>query len=70
MIREIKNSFRPEGYQFSVTFNPNVDNSLYLDVPATIHNIDWINLLEFDVQTPERNKKEADFPAVCQKKNA
>lgn len=64
MIRELKNSFRPDGYQLSVTINPNVNNSLYLDIPATVHNFDWINLATFDVQTPERNKKEVDFPAV------
>lgn len=64
LIRELKNSFRPDGYQLSVTINPNVNNSLYLDVAATVHNFDWINLAVFDVQTPERNKKEVDFPAV------
>lgn len=68
LIRELKNSFRPDGYQLSVTINPNVNNSLYLDVPATVHNFDWINLAAFDVQTPERNKKEVDFPAVSLKK--
>lgn len=63
LIRELKNSFRPDGYQLSVTILPNVNSSLYLDVPAVINNIDWINLAAFDVQTPDRNKKEADYPA-------
>lgn len=63
LVRELKNSFRPDGYQLSVTILPNVNSSLYLDVPATINNIDWINLAVFDVQTPARNKKEADYPA-------
>lgn len=63
LVRELKNSFRPEGYQLSVTILPNVNSSLYLDVPATVNNIDWINLAVFDVQTPQRNKKEVDYPA-------
>lgn len=54
-------SFRPDGFLLSVTINPNVNNSLYLDVPATQVNIDWLNLATFDVQTPLRTKKEADF---------
>ena len=63
MIRELKNSFRPEGYQLSVTILPNVNSTLYLDVVATSNNIDFLNLAVFDVQTPERNKKEVDYPA-------
>lgn len=63
MIRELKNSFRPDGYLLSVTILPNVNSSLYLDVPATHNNIDWINLAVFDVQTPQRYNKEADYPA-------
>jgi chitinase len=63
LIRELKNSFRAEGFSVSVTILPNVNSTLYLDVPATADNIDWLNLATFDVQTPERNKKEVDFPA-------
>lgn len=40
-----------------------MNSSLYLDVPAVINNIDWVTLAAFDVQTPQRNKKEADYPA-------
>lgn len=40
-----------------------MNSSLYLDVPATQNNIDSITLAAFDVQTPDRNKKEADYPA-------
>lgn len=46
-----------------MTILPNVNSSLYLDVPATVNNFDWINLAVFDVQIPERTKKEADYPA-------
>jgi chitinase len=59
----LKNSIRPEGYLLSVTINPNVNASLYIDAPAVVNNVDWLNLNFFDVQTPERNKKEADFSA-------
>lgn len=36
---------------------------MFFDVPALINNIDYVNLAAFDVQTPERNPKQADFPA-------
>lgn len=26
-------------------------------------NLDWINIMGFDFQTPKRNPKEADYPA-------
>lgn len=63
LIRELKNSFRPDGYQLAVTIMPNVNSSLYLDVPAVMNNVDWVNLAAFDIQTPARNSKEADFSA-------
>lgn len=63
LVRELKNSFRAENYQLSVTILPNVNSSLYLDVPSILHNVDFINLAVFDVQTPARNDKEADFSA-------
>jgi GH18 family chitinase len=63
LIRELKNSFRHDGYLLSITINPNVNSSLYLDVPATVNNFDWINIAAFDFQTPQRNPKEADFSA-------
>lgn len=47
----------------SLTVLPNVNSSIYLDIPAIVNNVDWINIAVFDVQTPQRNKKEADFPA-------
>lgn len=40
-----------------------MNSSLYLDVPATVNNFDWINLAAFDVQIPSRTKKETDYPA-------
>lgn len=63
LVREIKNSIRPEGLILSVTVNPNVNSSLYIDVPSIKDNVDWINLNMYDVQTSRRNDKEADFSA-------
>lgn len=36
---------------------------MYYDVPTLINNVDYINLAAFDFITPDRNPKEADFPA-------
>lgn len=63
LIRELKNAFRPEGFNVGLTVLPNVNSSLFFDVPALINNIDYVNLAAFDVQTPDRNPKQADFPA-------
>lgn len=63
LVREIKNSIRPEALLLAVTMNPNVNNTLYVDVPAIKDNVDWINLNAFDFQTSKRNDKEADFSA-------
>lgn len=63
LVRELKNAFRMDQYQLSVTLNPNVNSSLYIDVPAIISYVDFINVWAFDFQTPARNPKEADFPS-------
>lgn len=67
LIRELKNSFRHDGYLLSVTINPNVNSTLYLDVPSTFNNFDFLNVAAFDYQTPARNKKEADYPSPLYK---
>jgi GH18 family chitinase len=63
LVREIKNSFRLDGYQVSLTVLPNVNNSHYFDIPAIINYFDFINVAAFDFQTPARNPKEADYAA-------
>lgn len=63
LVLELKNSFRIENYQLSVTVLPNVNATLYLDMPAIKNNVDFINIAAFDVYTPVRNPKEADYPA-------
>jgi GH18 family chitinase len=63
LVRELKNSFRHEGYLLTITINPNVNSSLYLDVPSTVSNFDWINVAAYDYQTPQRYKDKADYAA-------
>lgn len=63
LVRELKNSFRHDGLLLAVTINPNVNSSLYLDVPSTVINFDWLNIAAFDFHTPQRNDKEADYAA-------
>lgn len=63
LVREIKNSIRPEALIFSLTVNPNVNNTLYFDIPHIKDHVDWVNLNWYDVQTAARNEKEADFSA-------
>ncbi|CAO1292864.1 unnamed protein product [Diamesa hyperborea] len=50
-----------------VTVSPHFNSTLYLDIPAMIHYVDWLTIAAFDQQLPERNKKEADFAAPLYK---
>lgn len=63
LVIELKNSFRIDNYQLSVTVLPNVNATLYLDVPAIKNYVDFVNIAAFDVVTPIRNPKEADYPS-------
>lgn len=63
LITELKNSFRIDNYQLSVTVLPNVNATLYLDVPELKNYVDFITIAAFDVYTPARNPKEADYVA-------
>jgi len=63
LVRELKNVFRHDGMQVSVTVLPNVNSTLYFDTRAMMQNADFVNLLAFDYRTAERNPKEADYPA-------
>jgi GH18 family chitinase len=63
LVVELKNSFRLDNYELAVTILPNVNASLYLDVPSIKNYVDFITLAAFDVYTPARNPKEADYVA-------
>nr|AXY94732.1 imaginal disc growth factor [Galleria mellonella] len=63
LVRELKqalNAVRPN-MQLSVTILPNVNSSVYIDVPSIINLVDFINIDAFDYYTPARNPKEADY---------
>ncbi|KAF2900982.1 hypothetical protein ILUMI_05200 [Ignelater luminosus] len=62
-IREFKTAFADDGLQLSLSVLPNVNSTLFYDVRLLSPNLDLVNLWAFDYYTPERNPKEADYPA-------
>ncbi|XP_034112888.1 chitinase-like protein Idgf4 [Drosophila albomicans] len=62
LVRELRNAFRPDGYLLGVSVLPNVNSSLFYDIPALINNLDFVNLHAYDFNTPLRNPEVADFP--------
>ncbi|KAG5672410.1 hypothetical protein PVAND_002541 [Polypedilum vanderplanki] len=63
LVVELKNSFRIDNYQLGITVLPNVNATLYLDVPSIKNYVDFVTIAAFDVYTPARNPKEADYVA-------
>lgn len=63
LLRELKNALRPDGYLLGLTVLPNVNSSLFYDVPAIVNYLDFVNLHAFDFYTPERNPEVADYPS-------
>ncbi|XP_037937618.1 chitinase-like protein Idgf4 [Teleopsis dalmanni] len=63
LVRELKNAFRPDNYILGLTVLPNVNSSLFFDIPAIINNLDYVNLMAYDFNTPERNPEVGDFPS-------
>ncbi|MCP5809867.1 glycosyl hydrolase family 18 protein, partial [Klebsiella pneumoniae] len=49
--------------QLGVTVLPNVNSTIYHDVPAIINLVDYVNVGAYDYYTPTRNSKEADYTA-------
>ena len=62
-VREVKNAFRHDGLMVTLTVLPNVNSSVYYDPRTLSPNLDFINLMAYDFYNPERNPKEADYPA-------
>ncbi|CAB3225965.1 unnamed protein product [Arctia plantaginis] len=62
LVREMKQalSVKPN-MQLAVTVLPNVNATVYYDVPAIINLVDIVNIKAYDFYTPERNPKEADY---------
>lgn len=63
LVVELKNSFRIDQYELGITVLPNVNATLYLDVPSIKNYVDFVTIAAFDVYTPTRNPKEADYVA-------
>ncbi|GBP97637.1 Chitinase-like protein EN03 [Eumeta japonica] len=63
LVREFKQALSLKPMQLSLTVLPNVNSSIYYDIPAIINLVDFVNLNAFDYSTPERNPKEADYTA-------
>lgn len=63
LVVELKNSFRIDNYELAVTILPNVNITWYFDVPSLKNYVDYVNIAAFDVYTPVRNPKEADYVA-------
>lgn len=62
LVREMKQALNVKpNMLLSVTVLPNVNASIYFDVPAIINLVDIVNIQAFDYATPERNPKEADY---------
>lgn len=63
LLRELKNAFRADGFQLGITVLPHVNSSIFMDIPAIINYLDFVNIAAYDQQTPFRNPKEADHAA-------
>nr|XP_021205993.2 chitinase-like protein EN03 isoform X3 [Bombyx mori] len=64
LVRELKQALihKPK-MQLGVTVLPNVNSTIYHDVPAIINLVDYVNVGAYDYYTPTRNNKEADYTA-------
>ncbi|XP_067628865.1 chitinase-like protein Idgf5 [Eurosta solidaginis] len=63
LVRELKDAFRSDGLDLTLTMLPHVDASTFIDIPSVIPLIDFVNLGSYDFQTPERDPKIADHTA-------
>ncbi|CAG9771439.1 unnamed protein product [Ceutorhynchus assimilis] len=63
LVRELKNTFKPDNFLVSLTVLPNVNSTVYYDPRALAPHVDFVTLHAFDFYTPQRNPKLADFPA-------
>ncbi|XP_047351207.1 chitinase-like protein EN03 [Vespa velutina] len=63
MVRDLKTQLRPKGKALTITVLPHINASVYYEARLLSPNLDAIHLMTFDQKTPERNPKEADYPA-------
>ncbi|XP_022121514.1 chitinase-like protein EN03 [Pieris rapae] len=67
LVRELKQAMTLKQMQLSISVLPNVNSSIYYDVPAIINLVDIVNLHAYDYYTAARNPKEADYSAPTYK---
>ncbi|CAK1554892.1 unnamed protein product [Leptosia nina] len=67
LVRELKQALNIKQQLLSISVLPNVNASVYYDVPAIINLVDIVNLHAYDYNTPTRNPKEADYTAPTYK---
>ncbi|XP_034943964.1 chitinase-like protein Idgf4 [Chelonus insularis] len=63
LVRDLKAQLRTRNKALTLTVLPHVNASVYYDARLIAPNLDAVHLMTFDQVTPERNPKEADFPA-------
>lgn len=63
LVRQVKDAIRPDNFILSLTVLPNVNTTLFYDVPHLLPNVDFVTLGAYDYQTYERNPTEIDYPA-------
>lgn len=69
LVEEFKNVLQRDGYLVALTILPNVNSTIFYDVPAIIDDLDYVVLPSFDFQTPARNPEEADYFAPLHESN-
>ncbi|XP_033221448.1 chitinase-like protein EN03 [Belonocnema kinseyi] len=63
LARDLKTQLRNRNKALTLTVLPHINSSIYYDARLLSPNLDAVHLLTFDQKTPERNPKEADYPA-------
>uniref|UniRef100_A0A1I8M6Y6 GH18 domain-containing protein n=1 Tax=Musca domestica TaxID=7370 RepID=A0A1I8M6Y6_MUSDO len=66
LIGDLKQAMRGSNLLLSLTVLPNVNSSLYFNVPVIMGNLDFVTLATFDYSTPQRTPKQADYLAPLQ----
>ncbi|KAJ9585536.1 hypothetical protein L9F63_002653 [Diploptera punctata] len=64
LVKDLKNSLKPDGLMLTLTALPNTDPSIYYDLKDIEPNLDFINVMAFNYTAPERKPDEADYPAA------
>ncbi|KAH8407419.1 hypothetical protein KR222_000535 [Zaprionus bogoriensis] len=63
LVRELRIELQASGKQVTLSMLPHVDAELFIDIPAVLSFVDFVSLGTYDLQTPERDPKQADLPA-------